>query len=275
MLPMSLRERIGNIIFETDTPLARGFDVALLWAILTSVLLVILESVTSVRDDYGTLLRTLEWTFTGIFTVEYAMRIYTARRRLRYATSFFGIIDLLAIVPTYLSLFIAGSQYFLVLRALRLLRVFRVLKLSRYLGEANVLAGALRSSGRKIAVFLYTVLTLVLIIGATMYFVEGPEHGFVNIPISIYWAIVTLTTVGYGDISPQTPLGQFLSAAVMIVGYAIIAVPTGIVTTELSRAEMNRDREKDAAAQGATCPSCGTQSWKPGDAFCRTCGEPL
>ena len=272
---MALRERIGNVIFETDTPLARGFDVALLWAILASVALVVLESVTSIRDDYGGALRTLEWTFTGIFTVEYAVRIYSARSRRRYVTSFFGIIDLLAIVPTYLSLFVAGSQYFLVLRALRLLRVFRVLKLSRYLGEANNLADALRSSGRKIAVFLYTVLTLVLIIGAAMYFIEGPDNGFVNIPISIYWAIVTLTTVGYGDIAPQTPLGKFLSAAVMIVGYAIIAVPTGIVTTELSRAEMNRERGRAATAEGLTCANCGTQSWKHDDTYCRHCGAPL
>lgn len=266
---MSLRQQIGDVIFETNTPLARGFDVALLWAILLSVALVLLESVAPIRSEYGPVLRTLEWFFTGLFTVEYGLRIYSARHRMQYITSFYGVIDLLAILPTYVSLFLAGSQYFLVVRALRLLRVFRVLKLSRYLGEANVLARALRSSTRKITVFLITVLTLVLIIGASMYLVEGPEHGFVSIPVSIYWAIVTLTTVGYGDIAPQTPWGKLLASLVMIVGYAIIAVPTGIVTTEMSRLE--RDRDLDAK----TCASCGTVGKDASDRFCRACGEEL
>lgn len=266
---MSLREKIGSIIFETDTPMARGFDVALLWAILLSIVLVMLESVTPVREDYGRALRTAEWVFTILFTVEYALRVYSAKKRLRYATSFLGVIDLLAVLPTYLSLLVIGTQYFLVLRALRLLRVFRVLKLSRHLGEANVLAKALRSSIEKITVFLVTVLTLVLLVGSTMYLIEGPPNGFVNIPVSIYWAIVTLTTVGYGDISPQTPLGQFLASMVMIIGYAIIAVPTGIVTTELSRAQ--HDRERNAR----TCAQCGARSMEADDEYCRKCGETL
>lgn len=265
---MTLRERIGHIIFETDTPAARAFDVALLWAIVASVLAVVLESVAEIRTAAGGVLRTVEWVFTLVFTVEYALRIYSARRRLRYVTSFYGVIDLLAILPTYLSLVLVGTQYFVVLRALRLLRVFRVLKLSRYLGEASTLAQALRASRRKITVFLVTVLTLVLVIGAAMYLIEGPTRGFTNIPVSMYWAIVTLTTVGYGDIAPSTPVGKALSAAVMILGYAIIAVPTGIVTTELSRVPAPGRVER-------TCPACGTR-WHEADAVhCRRCGTAL
>lgn len=266
---MSLRTRIGHVIFETDTPAARTFDVLLLIAILLSVLLVILESVASIRLQAGNLLRVLEWTFTILFTVEYALRIYSARRRRRYLTSFYGAIDLLAILPTYLTLFFAGTQYFAIVRGLRLLRVFRVLKLTRYLGEASVLAQALRASREKIIVFVTTVLTLVLIIGATMYVVEGPDNGFTNIPIGIYWSVVTLTTVGYGDVSPGTPLGRFLAGAVMIMGYGIIAVPTGIVTTELTRATLGSERRIQS------CPSCGTEHHELDAAFCRRCGAKL
>lgn len=260
---------MGHIIFETDTPAARAFDLILLIAILLSILLVLLESVGSIRLRVGPQLRMLEWAFTIIFTIEYALRIYSARRRQRYLTSFYGVIDLLAILPTYLTLFFTGTQYFAVLRALRLLRVFRVLKLSRYLGEASVLAQALRASRAKIVVFVTTVLTLVLIIGAVMYLVEGPENGYTSIPIAMYWAIVTLTTVGYGDVSPGTPLGRFLASAVMIMGYGIIAVPTGIVTTELTRASIGRERRT------APCPSCGTQHHELDATFCRRCGTAL
>jgi len=266
---MSLRERVGDVIFETDTPAGRAFDVALLWAILLSVALVLAESVASVRLRYGTTLRTLEWVFTGLFTVEYVVRVVVARKRRRYVTSFYGVIDLLAIVPTYLSLVLTGSQYLVVIRALRLLRVFRVLKATRYLGEAGILMRALRASREKITVFLVTVLTLVLIIGSAMYLVEGPEHGFDSIPISIYWAIVTLTTVGYGDIAPGTALGKLLSAMVMILGYAIIAVPTGIVTSELTRAQGPYRRD------GPACPSCGARDHPPDASFCRLCGTRL
>lgn len=266
---MTLRERVGDVIFDTDTPAGRAFDVALLWAILLSVALVLAESVASVRLRYGGTLRALEWVFTLLFTVEYVVRVLVARKPRRYVTSFYGVIDLLAIVPTYLSLVVVGSQYLVVVRALRLLRVFRVLKATRYLGEAGILMRALRASREKITVFLVTVLTLVLIIGAAMYLVEGPEYGFDSIPISIYWAIVTLTTVGYGDIAPGTALGKLLSAMVMILGYAIIAVPTGIVTSELTRAQ------GPARSQGPACPSCGARDHAPDAGFCRLCGTRL
>ena len=266
----NIRKNLGNIIFETDTPAARFFDVVVLWAILLSVALVMLESVLSLRAQYGGVLRALEWGFTVLFTVEYFLRIYAARKRLRYVTSFYGVVDLLAVLPSYLSLVIVGSQYFIVIRSLRLLRVFRVLKLARYLGEANTLVRALRASRVKIIVFLWTVLTLVIIIGSVMYLVEGAESGFTNIPISVYWAIVTLTTVGYGDIAPRTPLGQTLSALVMVLGYAIIAVPTGIVTNELSRAS-----QEEREARTLECPRCGQDTHDPDARYCKRCGERL
>lgn len=262
----SLKERVGDIIFETDTPAGRAFDVALLVVILLSVVAVMLESVADIRLRYGPQLRAAEWIFTALFTAEYLLRVYTAYDRRRYVLSFFGVVDLLAILPTYLSLFFTGSQYFLVVRALRLLRVFRVLKLARFVGQADVLTRALRASREKITVFVITVLTLVLIIGAVMFLVEGPEHGFSDIPTSVYWAIVTLTTVGYGDISPQTPLGKFLASLVMILGYGIIAVPTGIVSVELSRAERQPPRR---------CPGCGLTQHDADARFCKRCGAAL
>ena len=284
---MSLRERLGNVIFETDTPAARGFDVALLWAIVLSVALVLLESVAEVRARYGPTLRTLEWGFTVLFTVEYVARIYSARKPLRYVRSFYGVIDALAILPTYLSVLLVGSQYLLVIRSLRLLRVFRVFKAVRYLGQASVLVRALRASREKITVFLVTVLTLVLIIGSAMYLIEGPPNGFDSIPVSIYWSIVTLTTVGYGDIAPGTPVGKALAAAVMILGYAIIAVPTGIVTSELTRASVWESRPVPTADPGLApdaaaghggprrCDACGAGGHAADAAFCRRCGAPL
>jgi len=284
---MSFRQRLGDIIFETDTPAARGFDVALLWAIVLSVALVLLESMTGVRDRYGDLLRGLEWGFTALFTVEYVARIYTARRPLRYVRSFYGVIDALAILPTYLSIVLVGSQYLLVIRSLRLLRVFRVLKAARYLGQAGVLVRALRASREKITVFLVTVLTLVLIIGSAMYLIEGPRNGFDSIPVAIYWAIVTLTTVGYGDIAPGTPVGKVLAGAVMILGYAIIAVPTGIVTSELTRASVWESRPAPTADPGLApgagegsggaprCDACGAGGHAADAAYCRRCGAPL
>jgi len=232
----SFRARLETIIFESDTPMGKLFDIVLLWTIVLSILLVSLESVRDIRAQYGPLLRLLEWGFTGLFTLEYLARLYAAKRPLGYAFSFYGVVDLLAITPSYLSLFVAGSQYLLAIRALRLLRVFRILKLSRYLGEASVLTDALRAGRFKITVFLFTVLTIVVIVGSVMHLVEGGQNGFTSIPTSIYWAIVTLTTVGYGDIAPRTPLGKFISSALMIVGYGVIAVPTGIVTAELTRA---------------------------------------
>lgn len=268
---MSFRERLGDIIFETDTPTARGFDVLLLWAILLSVLAVMLESVAGIRARYGEALRVLEWSFTGLFTLEYLVRLYTARNRPRYVRSFFGVVDLLAVLPSYLSLFFVGSQYFIVIRALRLLRVFRVLKLVRFLGEASILSRALRASREKIIVFLVAVVTIVVIIGSAMFLIEGEAHGFTNIPVSVYWAIVTLTTVGFGDIIPQTPLGRFLAAMVMILGYGIIAVPTGIVTTELALASQE-NRERHATNR---CGVCGLGGHDPDARYCKHCGEAL
>jgi voltage-gated potassium channel len=271
----TLRERLGRIIFESDTPAGKAFDIVLLWAIVLSIGLVMLESVPSIRANYGSSLRALEWFFTILFTAEYLVRLYTARNPLRYASSFFGVVDLLTIIPGYLSLFIIGAQSLLAVRALRLLRVFRILELSRYLGEASVLTSALRASRFKITVFLCTVLTLVMIIGSVMYLVEGPQNGFTSIPISIYWAIVTLTTVGYGDISPKTPLGQLISSALMIVGYGIIAVPTGIVTAELTRASRQGEVEARAAAKPTSCSACGSSEHDADARFCKICGAEL
>jgi voltage-gated potassium channel len=272
---MGWRERLGRVIFETDTPAARAFDVALLWAIVASVVAVVLESVPSIRADYGPVLRRIEWAFTLAFTVEYALRLLTAGRERRYAFSFFGLVDLLAILPAYLALLLGASPYLAVLRALRLLRVFRVFKLARYLGEASVLAQALLASRAKITVFLTFVLTVVLVVGAFMYVIEGPERGFDSIPTSVYWAIVTLTTVGYGDISPQTPLGRTLAAALMILGYGVIAVPTGIVTTELARAGSRREAAQRQAAERRICGDCGLTGHGEDAKYCRRCGAAL
>jgi voltage-gated potassium channel len=271
---MGWRDRIGHVIFTTESRAARTFDIVLLWAIVASVVAVLLESLPAMRAAYGPALRVVEWTFTAAFTVEYVLRLLTARRPRRYAFSFFGLVDLVAILPAYLALTLGTSPFLVVLRALRLLRVFRVLKLTRYLGEASVLGSALQASRAKITVFLTFVLTVVLIVGAVMYVVEGPEHGFDSIPLSMYWTIVTLTTVGYGDISPVTPLGRFLASLVMILGYGVIAVPTGIVTTELVRA----DREGPPVLGGArptACETCGATGHAADARFCRRCGAAL
>jgi voltage-gated potassium channel len=259
--------KLYEVIFGHDTPAGRHFDVALIVAIGLSVLAVMLESIVAVRLEYGTALRAAEWTFTILFTIEYVLRLLCVNRPVRYARSFFGVIDLMAILPTYLSLLVPGAQFLLVIRMLRFLRIFRILKLVQYLSEANVLGRALWASRRKILVFLLAVITLDTIFGALMYVVEGAEHGFDSIPRSIYWAIVTLTTVGYGDISPQTNLGQFIAAIIMIMGYAIIAVPTGIVTAELTRAQ--------PATDVRVCSACGASGHLPDASFCRRCGEPL
>jgi len=263
------RARLHEIIFEADTRAGRLFDLVLIWLILLSVATVILESVRGVRTRYGDLLYALEWFFTVLFTIEYVLRLLSVRRPLRYARSFFGIVDLLAIIPTYLSIFVPGSQYLLVIRILRLLRVFRLFKLSEYVAEADTLRLALRASRRKISVFISAVLLLVVIIGALMYVIEGEAHGFTSIPLSIYWAIVTLTTVGYGDLSPQTPVGQVLASIVMIVGYGIIAVPTGIVTAELAQAARQRNITRQS------CPSCAAEGHDPDALHCKYCGAIL
>jgi len=264
------RRQLHEIIFEAETPAGKAFDIALILSIFLSILVVMLESVSSIRAEYGTILNRLEWFFTFLFSLEYVLRLLSVERPLRYATSFFGIVDILAILPTYLSLFIPGSQYLFTVRVLRLLRIFRVLKLTQYLNEAAIITEALRASRRKISVFLLAVLSLVVIVGSLMYMIEGEENGFSDIPTSIYWAIVTLTTVGYGDISPQTPLGKALASLVMIMGYAIIAVPTGIVTVEINQAVQARRRVTTQA-----CPVCGAEGHDGDAVYCKYCSGRL
>lgn len=262
------RQRLHTIIFEADTPGGRAFDITLLVSIIASVIVVLLDSVAAVHAQHGPLLLALEWAFTLLFSAEYVLRLVAVRRPLRYARTFFGVVDLLAILPTYVSLFVPGAQYLLVVRVLRLLRIFRILKLAEYLHEGRTLSQALIAARRKISVFLLTVVTIVIIVGALMYVVEGPENGFSDIPTSIYWAVVTLTTVGYGDIAPQTPAGKALAVLVMLMGYGIIAVPTGIVTLELSRAAGPR-------VSTQACPSCGVQGHDADALFCKRCGSAL
>ena len=262
------RLRLHEVIFEADTRAGKAFDVALLLCIVVSVTAVVLESVASIRAQYGGPLRAAEWLFTILFTVEYVLRLACVRRPARYAVSFFGIVDLLAIVPTYLSIFFTGSQSLIVIRALRLLRVFRVFKLAHFIGEAETLRRAMRASSRKIIVFLGTVSTMVVILGTAMYLIEGEKSGFSNIPQSVYWAIVTMTTVGYGDLAPQTVLGKMLASVVMIVGYGIIAVPTGIVTVEMAFASRT-------ATNTQACPSCGREDHDDEALHCKWCGAKL
>lgn len=262
------RNHLYGIIFGTVTPAGKAFDVVLIWSIIFSVVIVILESVQSIRMVYGGLLYGVEWFFTILFTIEYILRLISVKRRFGYVTSFFGIVDLLSILPTYMSIFIPGSQSLLTIRTLRLLRVFRVFKLTHFTREARIIMSALRASGRKIGVFISAVLAIVAIVGSLMYVIEGEKSGFTDIPTSIYWAIVTLTTVGYGDISPQTPLGKALASFLMIMGYGIIAVPTGIVTVGLSQAT-----QKEALAR--RCSGCGTGGHSSDARFCRDCGEKL
>jgi voltage-gated potassium channel len=262
----TVKQKIYRIIYLTDTTAGRRFDLILLWLIGLSILSVLLESVAAIRSRYINVIQIAEWLFTICFTIEYVLRIYSSQKPLRYIFSFYGIIDLLAFLPTYLSLLFPGSQYLVVIRALRLLRVFRILKLSRFLSEGNILRSALRSSRYKITVFLVSVLTLIIIVGTLMYLIEGETGGFTSIPVSIYWAIVTITTVGYGDIAPQTALGQFLASILMIIGYGIIAVPTGIVSVEMARAT-DEAREK--------CPTCHAPILTVDSRFCSNCGKQL
>lgn len=262
------RQRLHTIIFEADTRAGRAFDGALILCILASVAVVIMESMASIDARWHRELFAAEMAFTLLFTVEYILRLIAVRRPLAYARSLLGMIDLLAIAPTWLALIIPGAQFFLTVRVLRLLRIFRILKLTEYLSEAGVITSALRASRRKISVFLFTILTLVVLIGALMYMIEGPRNGFDDILLSMYWTIVTLTTVGYGDISPQTPLGKLLASVVMVLGYAIIAVPTGIVTSELTAA-----RGRGHSRQ--SCPSCGREGHDDDATHCKYCGAAL
>jgi voltage-gated potassium channel len=262
---MTFRQKVHEIIFGTDTPAGKLFDIVILWAIILSVIIVMLESISSLEIKFKPIFFWMEMVFTGIFTVEYFLRIYVTPRPRSYIFSFWGVIDFLAIMPTYLSIFFAGTQYLLTIRTLRLLRVFRIFKLGKYLMEAQVLIQALWASSYKITVFLGVIFTLALIMGTLMYVIEGRENGYTSIPESIYWTIVTITTVGYGDIVPKTVSGKFLASIMMLMGYAIIAVPTGIVTVELSRVMGGKPTQ---------CPSCQTMN-TPDSEFCKKCGHKI
>lgn len=255
-----------EVIFGVETRWGRLFDVVLLWAIVASLIAIMFESVLTFREQHGSTLYAIEWVFTIFFTIEYLMRLWVSEKPKKYALSFLGIIDLLAIIPTYLSLIVVGSQFLLVIRAIRLLRVFRILKLVRYVKGAQLIGTGLQASKEKIFVFLSAVVTLVVILGTLMYMIEGGQNGFDNIPRSIYWAVVTLTTVGYGDIAPGTFFGQFVASLIMILGYSIIAVPTGIVSAEMIRAS------KD---DGISCLRCGERSHYENARFCHKCGEKM
>ena len=266
-MPRPLRERIHDIMFQHDSPAERAFDGVLIVSILASVAVVMLDSVASINARYGYALHVAEWCFTALFTVEYVMRLWVSERPAAYARSFYGIIDLAAILPSYLAIVFPAGRFLLALRVLRTLRVFRILKLAQYVEEASVLSQALKASRHKITVFITAVITVVVVAGSVMYMVEGSAAGFTSIPTGIYWAIVTMTTVGYGDIAPRTPLGQMLSSLLMIVGYGILAVPTGIVTLELQRASRGpRTRE---------CPGCGSRAQDVDASYCKYCGTRL
>lgn len=259
---MISKQKLQEIIFEADTKEGRLFDILLILSVITNVLVVMLESVSSIEIKYGNILRAVDWFFSILFTAEYILRLYCAIDSLKYAKSFFGIIDLLAIIPTYVSLFIPGSRYFLTIRTLRVLRIFRILKLANYIKETEQLMEAIKVSRRRILVFLLTVLTLVSMLGSLMYVLEGAASGFTSIPKSVYWAIVTLTTVGYGDISPQTSSGQLVAAMLMILGYSLIVVPTGFVSVSLKN------------SYKINCKKCNAQNDKDAT-YCKKCGEML
>lgn len=262
------KEVLYTVIFGTETPAGRRFDIALIIAILLSMVVLLLDSISSFRAQYGPWLYGLEWGFTLLFTVEFGLRIWCAQSRMGYLRSFYGIIDLLAVLPTYLAIFMPGASFLLMVRLLRVLRVFRVLKLIRYMDEANTLMRSLYQSRRKILVFFSSLFILVTLFGSLLYVVEGPENGFTSIPTGIYWAIVTITTVGFGDITPQTWLGRGIAAVTMLMGYAIIAVPTGIITAELGR-EMRREYSR------RHCPQCDCSGHERDAKFCNHCGGEL
>ncbi len=272
----SIKTRIRNIIFRSDFPAAKAFDIVLLILIVLAVAAVMLESIDEIDRDYHKLLFIFEWVLTILFTIEYALRIWTSPKPWAYIRSFYGIVDLISILPTYLSVFALSSQYLATIRALRLLRIFRIFKLTRYLGEMRVLMQAIRASAPKIIVFLSAVLICTIILGSIMYLIESKETGFTSIPRSIYWAIVTLTTVGYGDIAPQTPLGQAVAAIVMILGYGVIAVPTGVVSVELNKADKKKIRKENRRIDiDVECPICEESVHLKGAKFCGHCGTRL
>lgn len=271
----STKERIFELIFGTETTAGRNFDVILLWLIVLSTIVVMLESITGLRDAYGDWFMWAEYAFTFVFTIEYVLRLWTARKPIGYATSFYGIIDLLSILPTYLALVITSSQYLMVIRIFRLMRVFRVLKVARFMNEADSLWNSLKASRAKIGVFLFAVMNVAVIMGTIMYIVEGGEHGFTSIPRSIYWAVVTMTTVGFGDIHPTTDLGQFFSLILMIMGYGIIAVPTGIVGVEMVKSGTPNPPVRAPNVVRTHCDNCGLSGHIEGSNYCRNCGAQL
>lgn len=271
--PMSFfpsKDRLAHIVFEHNDTASRRFDLGVLVLILLSVFVAILDSEPWIHERFKKELFVIEWAFTILFTIEYGIRLYLSSRKLGYIFSFYGMVDLLAILPTYLSIFLANTQFLVVIRALRLLRVVRILKLGRYVKEAEILKSALRKSRMKIQIFLGAVLTIVLITGTLMFIVEGPEHGFTSIGVSMYWSIVTLTTVGYGDLTPVTAVGKFLSAIIMLLGYAIIAVPTGIVTSELTMG-----MKAASETGGKYCKTCRSRHLDNDSNYCKYCGERL
>lgn len=267
------KKRLAHIVYESDDRASKNFDLALLILILLSVSVVVLDSVEEIHSDYGTILYGLEWFFTLVFTLEYFLRIWLSNDKPGYIFGFYGLVDLLAILPSYLSLFLFQTQYLTVIRALRFLRILRILKLPHYIREASALKSALKNSQTKIQIFVGSVLTIVLIMGSVMYIIEGPESGFTSIPRSMYWAIVTLTTVGYGDIAPTTSFGQFVAALIMLLGYAIIAIPTGIVSSEMTAARF--DQKTPRKNSTSFCSGCGRQNHGPDAEFCDKCGTKL
>ncbi len=272
------KDKVHEIIYEADTPMGKWFDIILIIVILISVLLVMLESVKEINAKYHAILLTLEWLVTIFFTVEYILRVISIRKPFKYVFSFYGIIDFISTIPLYLSYIFAGSQVLLTFRIFRMLRVFRILKLVKFMGEASQLQQALKASRAKIAIFIYVVIILSVIMGTVMYLVEGNESGFTSIPRSIYWTIVTLTTVGYGDIAPQTDIGQFIASIIMIVGYGIIAVPTGIVTVEFAKqgkGEDLNDQGKVVHINTQACPSCSAEGHRDDATHCYNCGSIL
>jgi voltage-gated potassium channel len=273
--PPGLRRHVYRIIFEADTVAGRRFDILLVILILLSILVVVLDSVPSIRGEHKDTMRALEWGFTVLFTLEYLARLLCVARPLRYATGFFGIIDLLSVLPTYFSLFVPGAAVFLDIRILRLLRVFRIFKLTLYIEEYTRLGEALRASGRKILVFLSVVLMAVLILGTAMYVVEGPEHGYTSIPVAMYWAVVTMTTVGYGDITPHTNLGKLLASFMMLLGWGILAVPTGIVTAEMTSQHFARRLAAGEEPGRDRCQACNSDGHSADASFCKDCGAAL
>jgi len=270
--PTHWKKKIHDIIYEADTPLGKAFDVILLIVIIISIMLVMLGSVKEIDNTYHYILNISEWIITILFSIEYILRVIVVKKPFKYIFSFYGIVDFLSTIPKYISLFFGGIHALAALRALRLLRIFRILKLARFLGASNNLVSALKASRAKILVFLLTVIIISIILGAIMYLVEGEDSGFSNIPKGVYWCIVTLTTVGFGDITPQTPLGQFIASLIMVLGYGIIAVPTGIVTAEYTSKQKNDNK---VPLNSRSCQNCLAESHKDGAKYCYNCGEKL